>query len=397
MTEQEYEAAKAVLNSGRTVEINGRTIESTAQLEALRSMEDSAVAAVADGDRGELISELRAVHEQEISKKDKQIAKLSSEIASLKAVRRQELGSQSGFNQPSTIAAPPAESRSKSLQPPENWFLLTFVQNPMFDEARRGRRKFLRVGPVARVIILLFFGLLYLWLCLEMLIDHADASTPFAYRELIALTLFIPSSIFGAISGERERATWDALMLTRLTPSQIIFGKLIWRFRVVVAIVILLLIPIGISRISPGVNAVPESRLINSQIVLISWSLLLCSFGLWISASTKRSITSLAIIIGSLVGVLLGLPVLYAMFANMLSHGMNLNNDQLFQLMYSLNPFTSMYSILNADTSTGIQLMLPGSDSGAMQTSIYLVVSGILVMLTFWRIIGLEKPIEGAG
>jgi len=276
----------------------------------------------------------------------------------------------------------------------KSWFRFTLIENPMFDEARREQRRFLRFGPVVRYVILFFFGLLYLWLGIESYIGHADATVPFSYIELVILTLLLPSSIHGSISGERERATWDALMLTRLTAAQIIFGKLVWRFRIILIVAILSIIPIIISRTNPDSFEISTGMFISAEVMILAWGLLLCTFGLWISAITKRSITSLAVIAGSLTGVLLLLPVLYSMFYSIMDSDRSSQNDFIFKLMFTFNPFTSLEIVLDPRDANN-SAIISGGQMGSEQTLLYLALSIVFTIFTFLRIKSLEKPITG--
>jgi len=275
----------------------------------------------------------------------------------------------------------------------KNWLRLTLVDNPMFDESKREQRRFLRYGLAMRIVILALFAMFYLWLILESYLGHTDGSEPFCYLELVLLTLALPASIYGSISGERERATWDALVLTRLTASQIIFGKLIWRMRIIALIVVLSIIPIIVSRFNPDSYDTTNWMVFRTQLVLCSWSLLLCTFGLWVSSSTKRSITSLAVITGSLIGVLLALPVLYAMFTNMVS-GSQTNADPISQVMYTLNPFVCMGPLLGT-RPYGDSPLIAGGEFGYPQIAVFLGLALLFIVFTYWRIIRLERPIRG--
>src|SRR5579872_1615541 len=45
--------------------------------------------------------------------------------------------------------------------------------------------------------------------------------------QLLLILLITPSSTAGAISGERQRQTWDLLLITRLSTFGIVWGKLV--------------------------------------------------------------------------------------------------------------------------------------------------------------------------
>jgi hypothetical protein len=64
----------------------------------------------------------------------------------------------------------------------------------------------------------------------------------------------VPALIAGTIAGERERQTWDALVLTRLLPKDIIWGKLLARL-FPLALLTLVLAPVAIAFV---IKAGPE-------------------------------------------------------------------------------------------------------------------------------------------
>jgi ABC-type transport system involved in multi-copper enzyme maturation permease subunit len=263
----------------------------------------------------------------------------------------------------------------------------------MFDEPKRGYRKIMRFGRPARIVILVLFVVIYLWSILMTITSGSDVSIFFSYLELILVTLIIPSSIHGAISAERERATWDALMLTRLTAGQIIIGKLIWRFRLILALLALLLVPALLSRTNPDTFDISNGMLWHAQLMILAWCLLLCSFGLWVSSSTKRSITSLAVIIGSLIGVLIAVPILYDMFCHISGGGGPGQGDLISSAMTTFNPFLSLYPMMvPPDSESGL---IAGGLSGWPQIGLYTALSVLFLVFTYWRIIGLEKPVRG--
>ena len=142
--------------------------------------------------------------------------------------------------------APPAAARSL-------WQEL-FWENPMFDEAVRAGQQFVRGGSTPgralNVIALGLIGFFYVWLLAVILRFGENVTTEILYFELIGVTILVPLSIYGAVAGERERSTWEALVLTRLTPAQITAGKLIWRMLVLVALMLVLALPIVVSQIA---------------------------------------------------------------------------------------------------------------------------------------------------
>lgn len=196
-----------------------------------------------------------------------------------------------------------------------------FTDNPMLSEGTRVGRRFLRSGgdsgKAVNFVVLGLLAFFYLWFLLAIVRMQENVVVSLLIFELVVVTLVVPASIYGAIAGERERATWEALILTRLTPAQIIVGKLFWRVVIVLGILFLLGIPLVLNHFT-GVRAVSGvatgALLLRGQTIVLFWGVFLCAWGLWMSARTRRSVSAIALIAGSLLFALLLLPLMLAMF-----------------------------------------------------------------------------------
>lgn len=194
------------------------------------------------------------------------------------------------------------------------------TENPMTFEGTRTWRRFFRAGDgqtsrnVNRIAIGVL-AVLYAWLLLVILRFREDMSQMFLWFEMGALTLAVPASLYGAISQEREKQTWDSLLMTRLSPGQILVGKLQWRLLMVLGLMALFAVPTFLS------HAVTRNRtdytlgdLFAVQAILFAWSLFLAGFTLMVSAKTKRSITTLAMVVVALLSFLGLVPALFSLF-----------------------------------------------------------------------------------
>ena len=133
-----------------------------------------------------------------------------------------------------------------------------FAQNPMTLEATRTVRRFLRAGTGgdntgnSRYVNVALFGVLaflYIWMLILAVTTHEDMGRYITFGEAALLTLIVPGSLYGAIAIEREKQTFDALIMTRLTPAQIVCGKLVWRVGMVLGLMALFLPPIVVSQL----------------------------------------------------------------------------------------------------------------------------------------------------
>lgn len=119
------------------------------------------------------------------------------------------------------------------------------------------------------------------------------------------LILFItPASIAGAISGERQRQTWDLLRVTRLSTFSIVWGKLLAGLAFNVLLIFASLPLFSLVFLFGGVAPVD---VIHVYIVFLATVLLLGTTSLFISVLTRRLATSM--IVSDIVALTLGVGV----------------------------------------------------------------------------------------
>jgi ABC-type Na+ efflux pump permease subunit len=223
-----------------------------------------------------------------------------------------------------------------------------FWENPMLNEATRVGRRFLRsggdTGKAVNGVVLALIAFVYLWLLIAIVRWGENMTDVLLMFELTIITLVVPASIYGAVAGERERATWEALILTPLTPAQIIAGKILWRVLIVALIMGFLTLPMVLSQASgkQPIDSAPGFFL-RGQAMIFAWGLLLCAFGLWVSANSRRSVTAIAVIAGALLAALILAPMLFGIFDVPLSYvrpGHAL--DFIGSFCVNLNPFYAL-------------------------------------------------------
>ncbi len=280
-----------------------------------------------------------------------------------------------------------------------------FLSNPILEEATRAWRKFFRVagGPgkglsrAAMGAVTVF----YVWILAEVALSGGDLSAGILYFQLIVVTLAMPMSIYGAIAGERERTTWEALILTRLTPGQIVAGKVLWRLAGLLILMALFLVPLLVGT-GNGVNAprrsVDAGVVVQAEGMTFAWGFVLCAFGLWVSANTRRSVTSAALIFISLLAVLALLPALASMLggpAGMDAAGYS--GSYPFWVLMHVNAFYALSKITTGyDNSFGSGQSaadpLHGAEWGLLQIAIYLIGAAAFLYVAYRSLKIWEEP-----
>ena len=197
-----------------------------------------------------------------------------------------------------------------------------FRENPMNIETTRALRRFTASAgytPRAqRNLTRALFGILYVlyaWFMVTIISYKEDMSQGILWFEFALLTLFIPGSLYAAISGERERQTWDSLILTNLSPGRILTGKLLWRLTLAGIILLIFMPPLILTHfVTRYTSSYSLAELAWLQITLAAWSIFLATFTVYVSSKTKRSVVTLSVVTVFLLSLLCLVPGLMSVF-----------------------------------------------------------------------------------
>jgi ABC-type transport system involved in multi-copper enzyme maturation permease subunit len=125
-----------------------------------------------------------------------------------------------------------------------------------------------------------------------------------AIFQLFLILFVTPASTAGAISGERQRQTWDLLLVTRLSSFGIVWGKLVAGLAFDLLLIMASLPLFSLVFLFGGVA--PED-ILHTYIVFLATVVLLGVISLCVSALTRR--LAVAMIVSNLVALLLGVGV----------------------------------------------------------------------------------------
>jgi ABC-type transport system involved in multi-copper enzyme maturation permease subunit len=190
--------------------------------------------------------------------------------------------------------------------------------NPMINKELSGRMRSGRSTILLTIYLSLLagFAFLYYWI----IYSSAQYRGPYDQgvgRDLLSgivvfetlLVLFLaPAVTAGAISGERERQTFDLLMTTLLKPRAIILGKM----GAALAFLLLLILAVApFESLAFMVGGVAPEEIIVSLLVLVCTALVCGSIGIFWSSLMKSTAASTVLTYGTVVMVLAGLPFLW--------------------------------------------------------------------------------------
>lgn len=189
--------------------------------------------------------------------------------------------------------------------------------NPVTIKELRGRMRGARAFAIISVFVLLmgsFTVLLYL-ITLSELSGLSVVETGQVGRtlfrgvvavELALIVLVVPALTAGAVSGERERQTYDLLTTTMLPVPTFLLGKMVSALGYM-ALLVLAAIPLqAISFLFGGISQV---EVMLSVVGLMATALLLGALGLFFSTTTERTLVATIRVYIFTLALVIGLPI----------------------------------------------------------------------------------------
>ncbi|HEY3782419.1 MAG TPA: ABC transporter permease subunit [Fimbriimonadaceae bacterium] len=198
-----------------------------------------------------------------------------------------------------------------------SWFSQNFTENPLLVEARRFWRKFVGASKSKTTNKALIFLLAVIYLSIVGIAFANMNSLTAEHITLFQSFLFcfiVPAVTFGAIAGERERRSWDMLMVAPISKTQIILGKFLSAISVVLAVAVGLL-PIVIICSFGKENYAPHDQLwgvLASETASIGFGIAFAALGIFISSLMNRAFSAQATIYAILFVWMILWPMLVA-------------------------------------------------------------------------------------
>jgi ABC-type transport system involved in multi-copper enzyme maturation permease subunit len=116
-----------------------------------------------------------------------------------------------------------------------------------------------------------------------------DAFAAMAFFQLALVCLFAPALAAGAISGERERQTFDVLLVSRVSAFGIVWGKLVASMAYVLLLILTALPLFSAVFLFGGIDF---QQFVLSQVLTITTALCLGAIALFFSALFQRSLAA---------------------------------------------------------------------------------------------------------
>ena len=131
------------------------------------------------------------------------------------------------------------------------------------------------------------------------------------------LVIFVgPSFTAGAISGEKERQTYDLLRTTLLSAESFVAGKLVSALSYVL---LLIFVAIPLQSIAFLMGGVAFIELFLSQVILLVGAVVFALWGLYASARMRTTLSASVVTFAGALFVTVGIPVIVGLFSIILS------------------------------------------------------------------------------
>ena len=189
-----------------------------------------------------------------------------------------------------------------------NWWEDLVTGNPMLIEIQRSTRKFFGTNATQSAVAIIIILLIYIFL-IGATVAYSLNYLITANFMMLLLVAVAPIMLHASIAGERERRSWDMLLVAPVSKAQIVAGKFFGAALAILILTAVLAVPLLASDY-PDRDNLPTGITITFREA--SFALAVGAFTLMASAWSKRSIAALAIAYGSLFLGLMVFPILYS-------------------------------------------------------------------------------------
>jgi ABC-type transport system involved in multi-copper enzyme maturation permease subunit len=210
------------------------------------------------------------------------------------------------------VQSPPRRARPRF--DPRGWLR----RNPVVLKELRGRMR----GPRAFIVLTVYLLLMSAFVTLLYVVYVASTNTNFSGAnsqvvgkfvfgavvgiELLLVCFIAPAFTAGAISGERERQTYDLLRTTLLTAGALVFGKLASALSY---ILLLLIAAFPLQSLAFLLGGVSPEEVVIATLLLVATAYLFGTSGVFFSSLMRRTLGSTVLTYAFALLATLGLPL----------------------------------------------------------------------------------------
>lgn len=270
-----------------------------------------------------------------------------------------------------------------------NWKAMQFWNNPMLTKELRSRMRGWRSPLTIAAYLVVLGGVGCAYFLLQSYQARYGGLGPqiglqmfmiLSTFQLLLVAFITPAFTVGAISGERERQTFDLLMCTRLTPWSIVFGKL---FSGTAYSLLLLVAGLPVLSIVFLLGGISLGSLAMTFVVLLANAITFAVIGLFCSALFRRTQVSTIVAYGAVFFLIIGVSIVASFVQSWQSSRGYMMGPQLPSLLHYMNPLTALGSAVMGRFAMNVGMGIPFLPISLPQlyrpTAAYLKTAGIKV------------------
>lgn len=226
-----------------------------------------------------------------------------------------------------------------------------FTENPVLYKEVTTRFQLRRQSKANRIVIFCIIGLiipLFYWFSLRSILQsQSGAQDAFGLfltvLETSLVVLLTPTMLASTITIEREKQTWNALLLSKLSHTEIVAGKYIGGL-LPTLVTLAIFFPLNIA--AAFVGSVSFGQFVLGHGLLFALTLFYGALGMFCSWACRRTQVATATAVGSVAFLLLGSPLALALWQSVVGYSGYGSNDpaRMFLPLWS-NPYFAMSSL----------------------------------------------------
>jgi ABC-type transport system involved in multi-copper enzyme maturation permease subunit len=230
-----------------------------------------------------------------------------------------------------------------------------WVKNPVLRKELTSRMSIRRMSKVNRIALTLFMAvvlpIVYLIIARVLFINSSvrDGRDIFGVIAVGFQTAFAvllaPTVTSGVITLEREKQTWNALLLSRLTSWEIVWGKLLGSVLPALSMQLIFIPILVMAAIKGGINI---GNIIGAEVFVVFCTFFYGTIGMFFSWLCRRTQLAAATSMATILISVVASPVLLAMWQNLTSTYQS--NPETFVPLWT-NPFYVMVLICGLESS----------------------------------------------
>lgn len=228
-----------------------------------------------------------------------------------------------------------------------------FTENPVLQKELMIRFQLRRQSKANRIVIYTIIGLViplvYFFSIRSMVQDQNTAKDAFGIfvtvLEMSLVVLLTPAMTAGVITLEREKQTWNALLLSRLTHREIVAGKYVGA---IVPTLVTLAVFFPLNVIAAVLGKVSLGVFVLAHLLLFATALFYGALGLFCSWACRRTQVSTAVSAGSVAAFVLGTPLAMLLWQTVAFQPQSGDPIMQFTPMW-INPYAAMLELLGSN------------------------------------------------